>query len=322
MWMGGVPPIGYDVKSRHLLVNEREAKVVRHIFRRFVEIGSSTLLVKELRLDGVTSKAWTTQDGREREGKLIDKSLIYKILNNRVYRGEIRHKDAWYPGEHEPIVDLELWDAAQTILASNYRQRANDTRAAIPFLLKGIVFGSDGRALTPWFTRKKNGRLYRYYLPMRDAKEHAGASGLPRLPAAELEAAVLEQLRGYLRAPALVAEVAEHAAALDPDLDEAKATVALARVDQVWEQLFPAEQSRIVRLLVEQVVVSPQGMEVHLRPNGLEKLAMEMQNEPERQPQGSEAERGQRRRSGPPRMVKQRQVVEAADSAQQKGMAA
>jgi hypothetical protein len=73
--------------------------------------------------------------------------------------------------------------------------------------VSGRLCGTDGRALTPWFTRKKNGRLYRYYLPARENKEHAGASGLPRLPAAELEAAVLEQLRGILRAPGMVAEV-------------------------------------------------------------------------------------------------------------------
>ena len=77
--------------------------------------------------------------------------------------------------------------------------RGNTTRAKVPYLLKGIVFGNDGRALSPWHTTKKNGRRYRYYIPQRDAKEHAGASGLPRLPAAELESAVLDQLRAILR---------------------------------------------------------------------------------------------------------------------------
>ena len=201
LWMGGIPPLGYDVDNRRLVPNAKEAKTVRHIFERFVELGSSTRLVKELRLDGVTSKAWTTQEGRVREGKPIDKSLIYKILSNRVYLGEIRHRDQWYPGEHPPIVEQNLWDAAQAILDQNPRVRGNDTRARVPFLLKGLVQGSDGRALTPWFTRKKNGRLYRYYLPVRENKEHAGASGLPRLPAGELEAAVLEQMRRVLRAP-------------------------------------------------------------------------------------------------------------------------
>jgi Recombinase len=111
--------------------------------------------------------------------KPIDKSLIYKVLSNRVYLGEIRHRDQWYPGEHPSIVEQNLWDAAQAILARNPQVRGNATRARVPFLLKGIVQGSDGRALTPWFTRKKNGRLYRYYLPTRENKEHAGASGLP-----------------------------------------------------------------------------------------------------------------------------------------------
>jgi hypothetical protein len=103
--------------------------------------------------------------------------------------------------------------------------RANDTRARVPFLLKGLVDGSDGRALTPWFTRKKNGRLYRYYLPVRENKEHAGASGLPHLPAGELEAVVLEQLRRVLRSPAMVTGVTERAVRFDPSLDEAQVSI-------------------------------------------------------------------------------------------------
>ena len=268
MWMGGVPPLGYDVENRRLVVNEREAKIVRHIFQRFVELGSSTLLEKELRLDGVTSKSWPTQDGRVREGKPIDKSLVYKILNNRVYLGEIRHRDQWYPGEHPPVVERRLWDAVQAILAQNSRVRGNNTRARVPFLLKGIVVGIDGRALTPWSTRKKNGRIYRYYLPTRENKEHAGASGLPRLPA------------GELRAPDMVAGVAERAARLDPSLDEAQVTVAMTRLDAIWDQLFPAEQQRIVRLLIDKVVVSPNDIEVRFRTNGIDVLALELRPEP------------------------------------------
>lgn len=277
MWMGGMPPLGYDVENRRLVPNEREAAIVRYIFKRFVELGSSTLLVRELRLDGVTSKSWTTQDGRVREGKPIDKSLIYKLLNNRTYLGELRHKEQWYLAEHAPIVDVKLWNDVQAILATNARTRANMTRATVPFLLKGIVFGNDGRALSPWHTTKKNGRRYRYYLPQRDAKEHAGASGLPRLPAAELESAVLEQLRATLRAPALIGEITGRAIKLDPSLDEAKVTVAMTRLDKVWDQLFPAEQTRIVRLLVEKVIVSPTDIEVRLHANGIERLALELQ---------------------------------------------
>jgi hypothetical protein len=149
-----------------------------------------------------------------------------------------------------------------------------------PYLLKGIVFGNDGRALSPWHTTKKNGRRYRYYVPQRDAKERAGASGLPRLPAAELESAVLDQLRAILRAPNLLGEMLPQAIKLDPTLDEAKITVAMTRLDAIWDQLFPAEQTRIVMLLVEKVIVSPNDLEVRLRANGIERLVLELRPEP------------------------------------------
>lgn len=278
MWMGGVPPLGYDVENRRLVPNPQEAKLIRHIFTRFVELGSSTKLVKELKLDGVTSKAWTTQDGKVRDGKPIDKSLVYKLLGNRTYLGELRHKEQWYQAEHLPIVDQTVWDSVHAILATNGRSRANATRATTPFLLKGIVFGHDGRALTPWHsTKKTTGKRYRYYLPMRDLKEHAGASGLPRMPAAELESAVLDQLRNIMRAPNLLSDLVPQAKKLDPTLDEAKVTVAMNRLDLIWDQLFTAEQTRIVKLLIEKVIVSPSDLEVRLRANGIEQLVQELQ---------------------------------------------
>lgn len=278
MWMGGVPPLGYDVENRRLVPNPQEAKLIRHIFTRFVELGSSTKLVKELKLDGVTSKAWTTQDGKVREGKPIDKGLVYKLLGNRTYLGELRHKEQWYQAEHLPIVEQTVWDSVHAILATNGRSRANATRATTPFLLKGIVFGHDGRALTPWHsTKKTTGKRYRYYLPMRDLKEHAGASGLPRMPAAELESAVLDQLRNILRAPNLLCDLVPQAKKLDPTLDEAKVTVAMTRLGLIWDQLFPAEQTRIVKMLIEKVIVSPSDLEVRLRANGIEQLVQELQ---------------------------------------------
>ena len=277
MWMGGIPPLGYDVANRRLVVNEPEAKLIRHIFRRFVELGSATMLVRELKLDGVTSKSWVTQGGNIRKGTPISKGLIYKLLNNRTYLGELRHKDQWYQAEHAALIDRETWDGAKAILSSNGRVRGNATRAKVPYLLKGIVYGNDGYALSPCHTTKKNGRRYRYYLPQRDAKEHAGASGLPRLPAAQLESAVLDQLRLVLRSPNLLGEMLPRAIKLDPTLDEAKVTVAMTRLDAIWDQLFPVEQSRIVKLLVEKVIVSPNDLEVRLHPNGIERVVLDLQ---------------------------------------------
>jgi site-specific DNA recombinase len=117
-------------------------------------------------------------------------------------------------------------------------------------------------------------------VPQRDAKEHSGASGPPRLPAAELESAVLDQLRAILRAPNLLGDMLPQVIKLDTTLDEAKITVAMTRLDAIWDQLIPAEQPRIVKLLVEKVIVSPNDLEVRLRANGIERLVLELRPEP------------------------------------------
>src|SRR6476620_2349465 len=154
MWMGGFVPLGYDVKDRKLVVNDAEAATVQRTFEKFTKCGSVTVLVRALR----------AEDVRGKRGRLIDKSYVYKLLNNRVYVGEAVHKGTAYPGEHEAIVDRALWDKVYAVLSHGPRRRAAATRAQTPALLKGLIFGPTGCAMTPTHTRKQGGRLYRYYI--------------------------------------------------------------------------------------------------------------------------------------------------------------
>src|SRR4051812_46247995 len=149
MWMGGFVPLGYAVKDRKLVINETEAELVRSIFKRFAKLGSGTKLVRQLALENV----------RNRYGKHIDKSALYKMLNNRTYVGEAAHKGTAYPGEHRPIIDRALWDKVHGVLTESPRKRANRTRVQSPALLKGLIFGPAGVPMTPTHTRKR-GRLY------------------------------------------------------------------------------------------------------------------------------------------------------------------
>lgn len=276
-WMGSIPPLGYDVKEKRLIVNKEEAKTIQTIFKRFTEIGSTTELCKQLRAEGVLTKQWTTKDGRFKPGKLIDRGGIYKMLNNRTYLGEARHKESWYKNTHPPIIKQKLWDAVHSILSKNHHARGNHTRAKIHFLLKGMVFGEDGRALTSWSSsKKKSGKRYRYYMSTRENKEYAGASGLPRIPAGELESAVVGQIREILKAPPITQQIATNLEHSKLNLDEARITVALNKIDKIWVNLFPNEQSRIINLLVEKIIVSRTNIEIRLRQNGIEKLALEI----------------------------------------------
>src|SRR5215475_13963410 len=105
MWMGGNVPLGYDVKDRKLIVNEAEAATVRHIYRRYAALGSVLALKEELDRDGVVSKARVDKYGRRLGGKPLARGALYLMLQNRIYHGEIVHKNNSYPGEHAPIID-------------------------------------------------------------------------------------------------------------------------------------------------------------------------------------------------------------------------
>jgi hypothetical protein len=258
IWMGGYVPLGYDVRDRKLVVNEQDAGSVRRIFDRFVEVGSATVLARELRREGFRSK----------QGTLIDKGYLYRLLNNRVYRGEALHKGKAYPGEHDAIIDADRWHRVHAILQESPRKRANNSRAQTPALLKGLLFTATGAAMTPSST-KKGSRRYRYYVSMDLLKNReTPEDGIPRrLPADTAEAAVITEIRRVLRTPESTAQVI---AALDrEDISEADAIAGLQQFPQLWEQLFPSEQARIIQLLVRRVTVMADGLVIDLRTDGI-----------------------------------------------------
>jgi DNA invertase Pin-like site-specific DNA recombinase len=268
MWMGGVPPLGYRVESRKLVVDGAEAAEVRWIFDRFLEIGSATLLAREVGDRGL----------RTRNGNRIDRKHLYRMLNNRAYIGEAVHKGESHPGEHAAIIDRATWDKAHAILRTSPRKRAARTRADTPALLKGLLFGPDGAAFSPTHTRK-GGRLYRYYVSQTVLKHGAGACPVGRVPAGEIEAAVIDQLRAVFRQPEIVAGTWKAARAHSDDITEADARAALRQLDPLWDELFPAEQARIVALLVERVAIGTDGLNVRLRLDGLRGLVQEISPE-------------------------------------------
>ncbi|MEW5782651.1 MAG: recombinase family protein [Pseudomonadota bacterium] len=268
MWMGGHPPLGYRVEDRRLVVVEAEADLVRRIFTDFVACRSTTELVRQLTADGKTN----------RQGKPFSKQMLYKLLHNRVYRGEIPHKGTSYPGAHAAIIDQALWDAAHAILAQNNRQRASETwqRRQPEALLLGLFYTADGEKYQPAFTKKPNGKLYRYYVPNRKVYFGAKASSTGRVPAEPIEQLVLAQIHAVLMSPEMVQSVWGVVRENYPALTEPEVVLSLRQMGQVWSQLFPAERQRIVQLLVERVTLREEGLEITWRESGWQALAGEM----------------------------------------------
>ena len=267
IWMGGYVPLGYDVQDRKLLVNDAEASSVRRIFKRFVELGSATVLARELRRDGF----------RNKQGTLIDKGYLYRLLKNRVYRGEAVHKGKAYPGEHDAIIDNDLWDRAHAILQESPRKRANNSRSRTPALLKGLIFSDTGAAMTPTST-KKGAKLYRYYVSMDIIRNReTGEETAPmRLAAGMVEDAVVTEVRRILQTPEVVTQVMAALKKEQGAVSEADAISALQEFSTLWAQLFPAEQARIIQLLVRRVTVTAAGLEVDIRREGIASVIREM----------------------------------------------
>jgi DNA invertase Pin-like site-specific DNA recombinase len=163
MWMGGVPPLGYRVQDRKLVIIGSEAEIVRSIFYRYADLGSVRLLKAELEAQGRKSKSWTSASGRVIGGKPFSRGALYLMLRNRTYRGEIVHKGQSHPGEHTPIIDQPLWDAVQMRLDGNTAERNSGTRTHQPSLLAGMLFDREGNRMMPSYAVKK-GTRYRYYV--------------------------------------------------------------------------------------------------------------------------------------------------------------
>ena len=203
MWVGGMPPLGYDVRDRKLVVNDEEARTVVEIYRRYLALKSVRTLKEELAGSGIRSKRRVRPDGSKYGGQKLARGALYLMLQNRIYRGEITHKGNSYPGEHPAIIDQPLWDEVQAVLAKNRVERATGVRAKHPSLLGGFVFDTTGERLTPTYA-------IRYYVSaslVREAKR--GRSGGWRIPAGDLEALVINRLHTFLTDPAAILDAVE-----------------------------------------------------------------------------------------------------------------
>jgi DNA invertase Pin-like site-specific DNA recombinase len=264
MWMGGVPPFGYRSQDRKLIIVDSEAEIVRFIFRRYAELGSVRLLKDELKARSIHSRLRTSTAGRISGGKPFARGALYLILQNRIYRGEIVHNKQSYPGEHEPIIDQSLWEAAQTQLASNSAQRNDDGKTRQPSLLAGMLFDGDGNRMTPSHAVKK-GTRYRYYVSRSlITKDRAATSAGLRIPAAEIEHLVSSRVHQWLLNPGSIYQ-STSARLTDASMQQ-RLVARAADFGKHWPQLSVARKRAVLTSLVERIEVSLDQIDIRLRP--------------------------------------------------------
>ena len=262
MWMGGLPSLGYDVKDRRLVVNEVEAKTVRYIFRRYTELKSVRLLKADLDARGIVSKTRKASDGTRYGEKPLARGALYLMLQNRIYRGEIVHKDKSYPGEHEAIIDEALWTKAQSILTGNRADRILGTTEKQVSLLSGILFDARDERMTPTHATK-NGTRYRYYISRSLLAGAAKDSG-QRIPASSLEALVRRRIHGWLADRAAMLDIVQ--GHTSDAATQKRLMVGLERCVAAWPELRTNDIRNFVLSIVARIQVHADRIDIMLNP--------------------------------------------------------
>ncbi len=209
-WVGGIPMLGYDLSDRGaaLVVNEEEAARVRAIFDLYLEHGSLIPVVQELSRRGWRMKEWTTRKGAVAGGQAFAKNRLYNLLTNMVYVGKVEYDGQVYDGEHQAIVDVEVWQRVQDRLRFNGKTGGRQIRNKYGAVLKGILTcESCAAGMIHTYTQKKPNKLYRYYVCVNAHQKGYNECPTRSVSAPVIEQAVIDQIRGIASNPTVVEEV-------------------------------------------------------------------------------------------------------------------
>ena len=265
-YIGGVSPFGYKAENKHLQIQPEEAKAVKQVFRRYLETQSPKLIAQELNAEKMTT----------RQGKEWRISHIYRMLNARIYTGDIAYKGEVFKGEHEAIITREVWNEAQELLAENCpaKGKHRDHNGTLS-LLKGIIrCGHCGGAMLPNHTTFRDGRHYYYYLCSQDLKRSKYQCPVHRIPGGDIEKLVMDEVAAIFKSEQFIEMLAK-----ESGLNRDEISARFSGVSGLWDTLFPLERKRLLQLMVEKVSVFQGHVELDIKTSGMKLLVKELENE-------------------------------------------
>ena len=276
MWMGGIVPLGYDIKDKALVVNKKEAHRVRHIYERYLALGCVRKLKAELDATGVVSKIRRT-DKHASGGKPFSRGAIYTVLKNSTYIGKVAHRGELHHARHAAIVDRTLWQQVQDQLARNRRKKALRTVAKDPSLLAGLLYDSRGNPMSPSHSRKAS-RRYRYYVSQAVMQYRDGDAGdITRVPAPAIEDVVVKRLKELLGTPVELFDLVTHD---NLSAKQRQDLIAYGKtLNSDWAQLTPAAQIVYLKKAIRTVAVSRRRVDITFSRTGLKAALMKRQDD-------------------------------------------
>ena len=264
MWMGGVPPLGYEPDGRTLKIVPAHAAIVQRVFGHYLELGTVRQVEQRLVREGIsTPPRISAHTGRSYGGRSLTRGQIYKLLANPIYVGEIAHGEQRFAGQHAAIIDRATWDAVQAQLAGNAHAHRSRVNASDPSLLAGVIVDEADQPLVATHATKR-GIRYRYYVSrdLQHGTRASGASGI-RIPAAEIEPLVIEQIAGLLADPIALCDRLATPMKADCTVRVLDAGLTAA------ERLRAGNAFDLVRAAVSRIVIRADGISIKLRPGAL-----------------------------------------------------
>lgn len=266
-WQGSGTPLGYGVDfEQRLIVIDHEADLVRQIFRHYLAHETMAEMMAWLEHQRIKTKKWVTRDGKSRGGQPMDRTTLYRILNNRMYIGEAMFDGEWHAGVYPPIIDLDLWRAVQEKLAQRARRKgiSNQGRAIADFPLLGKLFWHDGREYTAFESSPRGKKHYRYYIGPATAQEKVADQPPFTFSTDEIHQMVIHHLRTQFRDPSAWLPALLQLAGSDSGLTDTRIRQALIRLDEAWGRLADFTVAGILFQLVKRVTLQPDGARIEV----------------------------------------------------------
>ena len=261
LWMGGPVPLGYLVVERKLVPLPEEAERVRTIMRRYLEVRNVPRLIEILKAEGIVTKVQSRTSGPHRGGIPFARGSLFHLLKNPVYRGKIVHKGQLHQGEHEAIVDEDLWNAVQALLEEKAPPRKRPLNDRHDALLRDLISDPEGRPMVPTYTTKRT-RRYAYYETRKDLARPGDPSAI-RYQQGMFDRAVITGLADLLED--------EHSLRRLANLDDASELRDMFHKAQVLKArlILTGDTEAALRSLVTAITVNKNHLEAVIDPASL-----------------------------------------------------
>lgn len=277
MWMGGTVPLGYKVEDRKLVIHVTEAKTVRWLFQKYLELGSVNKLSAEANRVGLTTRKLKQKNAKIRKTSPFGRGNLYHLLSNPIYIGKIRHQDNVYAGQHDAIIHEDLWQSVQDKISANTQQRRSRSNSASAHLLTGLIYDENGKRILTTHT-VKNGKRYHYYMSQKQkSKGDSNRQTDWRIAANELEHPVIKIIRNYLTDQSqLIDSLNLHKSRI---LITKSILQRSAEIAKSLKNSSNSQQKRILLTLIKHVTLTPQKLTIEINSEVLIKAQDDAENE-------------------------------------------